>query len=79
MMQKVPKICVISSVLNLLQERMSLPKSLRALKDLVDSRTLTDINDQEEPMGITGLEAFSLSYKVSYFGTCFSFTLLLHD
>ncbi|XP_022938955.1 gamma-tubulin complex component 2-like isoform X1 [Cucurbita moschata] len=47
-------------------ERMSLPKSLRALKDLVDSRTLTDINDQEEPMGITGLEAFSLSYKVRW-------------
>lgn len=45
------------------QERMSLPKSLRALKDLVDSKTL-DINDQEVPMGITGLEAFSLSYKV---------------
>lgn len=43
---------------------MSLPKSLRALKDLVDSKTL-DINDQEEPMGITGLEAFSLSYKVT--------------
>lgn len=43
---------------------MSLPKSLRALKDLVDSRTLPDINDQEEPMAITGLEAFSLSYKV---------------
>lgn len=42
---------------------MSLPKSLRALKDLVDSKTL-DINDQEVPMGITGLEAFSLSYKV---------------
>ncbi|KAE8650096.1 gamma-tubulin complex component 2 [Cucumis sativus] len=46
-------------------ERMSLPKSLRALKDLVDSKTL-DINDQEEPMGITGLEAFSLSYKVRW-------------
>uniref|UniRef100_A0A9I9D762 Gamma-tubulin complex component n=1 Tax=Cucumis melo TaxID=3656 RepID=A0A9I9D762_CUCME len=46
-------------------ERMSLPKSLRALKDLVDSKTL-DINDQEVPMGITGLEAFSLSYKVRW-------------
>lgn len=64
---------------------MSLPKSLRALEDLVDSRTLPDINDQEEPMGITGLEAFSLSYKVilssghlkSYFFPCFSFAVLL--
>lgn len=62
---------------------MSLPKSLRTLKDLVDSKTLPDIIDQEEPMGITGLEAFSLSYKVilsngplkSYFAHVFSFSV----
>lgn len=47
---------------------MSLPKSLRALKDLVDSRTLPGINDEEEPMGITGLKVIQfISKKLKQF------------
>ncbi|KAK7846779.1 gamma-tubulin complex component 2 [Quercus suber] len=47
-------------------ERSSLLKRLGALKDLEASRTFSDGNDLEEPVSITGLETFSLSYKVQW-------------
>ncbi|KAK4577980.1 hypothetical protein RGQ29_028207 [Quercus rubra] len=45
-------------------ERSSLLKRLGALKDLEASRTFSDGIDLEEPVSVTGLETFSLSYKV---------------
>lgn len=48
----------------MLQETSSLLKRLGTLKDLQTSRTLSDGNDLEEPVSLTGLETFSLSYKV---------------
>lgn len=46
------------------QERSSLLKRLGTLKDPEVIRTVAEGNDLEEPMNITGLETFSLSYKV---------------
>ncbi|KAF2286415.1 hypothetical protein GH714_016794 [Hevea brasiliensis] len=46
-------------------ERSSLLKTLGNLKDL-GTRAFPDNNDLEEPMSITGLETFSLSYKVQW-------------
>ncbi|GLT40936.1 hypothetical protein SLA2020_150320 [Shorea laevis] len=46
-------------------ERSSLLKGLSTLKDL-DIKTISDNNDAEEPLGITGLETFSLSYKIQW-------------
>ncbi|KAH7571289.1 hypothetical protein JRO89_XS04G0015700 [Xanthoceras sorbifolium] len=45
-------------------ERSSLLKRMATLKDL-EFRSFSDSNDMEEPVNITGLETFSLSYKVS--------------
>lgn len=39
-------------------------KRLSTLKDLEISRSAPDSNDLEEPLSITGLETFSLNYKV---------------
>ncbi|KAK4577976.1 hypothetical protein RGQ29_028207 [Quercus rubra] len=47
-------------------ERSSLLKRLGALKDLEASRTFSDGIDLEEPVSVTGLETFSLSYKVQW-------------
>ncbi|XWS57244.1 hypothetical protein CRYUN_Cryun09bG0157700 [Craigia yunnanensis] len=46
-------------------ERSSVLKGLSRLKDL-EIRNVSDSNDLEEPMSITGLEAFSLSYKIQW-------------
>ncbi|XP_021772290.1 gamma-tubulin complex component 2-like [Chenopodium quinoa] len=46
-------------------ERSTLLKRLSMLKDLEISKTISD-NDLEEPASITGLETFSLSYKVQW-------------
>ncbi|XP_043721801.1 gamma-tubulin complex component 2 isoform X1 [Telopea speciosissima] len=47
-------------------ERSSLLKRLGTLKDLEISRPVSDSNDLEESVSITGLETFSLSYKVQW-------------
>ncbi|XP_059665611.1 gamma-tubulin complex component 2 isoform X2 [Cornus florida] len=47
-------------------ERSTLLQRLSTLKDLESSRTASDSNDLEEPVNITGLETFSLSYKVQW-------------
>ncbi|KAI3975658.1 hypothetical protein MKX01_023084 [Papaver californicum] len=47
-------------------ERSSLLKRLGTLKDLGISKPISDSNDLEEPISITGLETFSLSYKVQW-------------
>ncbi|GMH10350.1 hypothetical protein Nepgr_012191 [Nepenthes gracilis] len=47
-------------------ERSSLLKRLSWLKDLEISRNISDKDDLEEPVSITGLETFSLSYKVQW-------------
>ncbi|KAA3467127.1 gamma-tubulin complex component 2 isoform X5 [Gossypium australe] len=44
-------------------ERSSVLKGLSRLKDL-DIKNVSHSNDLEEPISITGLETFSLSYKV---------------
>lgn len=46
------------------QERSTLMKTLSMLKDLEVNQTVFDGSDLEEPVSITGLETFSLSYKV---------------
>lgn len=46
-------------------ERSILLKRLSMLKDLEISKTISD-NDFEEPASITGLDTFSLSYKVQW-------------
>ncbi|OAY32230.1 gamma-tubulin complex component 2 isoform X2 [Manihot esculenta] len=46
-------------------ERTSLLKTLGTLKDL-ETRAFSDDNGTEEPMSITGLETFALSYKVQW-------------
>ncbi|XP_019104417.1 gamma-tubulin complex component 2 isoform X2 [Beta vulgaris subsp. vulgaris] len=46
-------------------ERSTLLKRLSMLKDLEISKAISD-NDLEEPASITGLETFSLSYKVQW-------------
>ncbi|XP_012067054.1 gamma-tubulin complex component 2 isoform X2 [Jatropha curcas] len=46
-------------------ERSSLLKTLATLKDL-EIRIVSDTNDVEDLMSITGLETFSLSYKVQW-------------
>ncbi|KAF5944137.1 hypothetical protein HYC85_018214 [Camellia sinensis] len=47
-------------------ERSTLIKSLSMLKDLQINRAVSDSSDLEEPVSITGLETFSLSYKVQW-------------
>uniref|UniRef100_M1BQS8 Gamma-tubulin complex component n=1 Tax=Solanum tuberosum TaxID=4113 RepID=M1BQS8_SOLTU len=47
-------------------ERTTLLKRLSTLKDLEISRSAPDSNDLEEPLSITGLETFSLNYKVRW-------------
>ncbi|KAF7143680.1 hypothetical protein RHSIM_Rhsim05G0167600 [Rhododendron simsii] len=47
-------------------ERSTLMKSLSMLKDLEVNRSVFDGSDLEEPVSITGLETFSLSYKVQW-------------
>jgi len=44
-----------------------------SLKDPEVIRTVAEGNDLEEPLNITGLETFSLSYKVCSSGIFFSF------
>ncbi|WRX23418.1 Gamma tubulin complex component [Theobroma cacao] len=46
-------------------ERSSVLKGLSTLKDL-DIRNVSDSNDLEEAISITGLETFSLSYKIRW-------------
>ncbi|PHU26718.1 Gamma-tubulin complex component 2 [Capsicum chinense] len=46
-------------------ERTTLLKRLSTLKDLEISRSAPDSNDLEEPLSITGLETFSLNYKLA--------------
>lgn len=53
------------------QERSSLLKRLGTLKDPEVIRTVAEGNDLEEPVNITGLETFSLSYKVCSTGIFF--------
>ncbi|KAL0340821.1 UNVERIFIED_CONTAM: Gamma-tubulin complex component 2 [Sesamum radiatum] len=47
-------------------ERMTLLKRLSTLKDLQISQIVSDRSDLEEPVTITGLETFSLSFKVRW-------------
>ncbi|XP_057963027.1 gamma-tubulin complex component 2 [Malania oleifera] len=47
-------------------ERSSLVKRLGMLKDLEFNKNTSDGNDLVEPVSITGLETFSLSYKVQW-------------
>ncbi|KAL5565818.1 hypothetical protein UlMin_028982 [Ulmus minor] len=47
-------------------ETSSLLKRLGTVKDLEKSRTISDGNDPGEPVSVTGLETFSLSYKVRW-------------
>ncbi|KAF7825883.1 gamma-tubulin complex component 2 isoform X1 [Senna tora] len=47
-------------------ERSSLLKRLGSIKVSVSSQSSTGNNDLEEPVSITGLETFSLSYKVRW-------------
>ncbi|CAN4078452.1 unnamed protein product [Withania somnifera] len=47
-------------------ERSTLLKRLSTLKDLEISKSAPDSNDLEEPLNITGLETFSLNYKVRW-------------
>ncbi|KAG2696958.1 hypothetical protein I3760_07G084600 [Carya illinoinensis] len=49
-----------------LQERSSLLKGLGALKDVETIRNISDVSNLEEPLNVTGLETFSLSYKVQW-------------
>lgn len=50
--------------ITLLQERSTLMKRLSMLKDLEVDQSVLDGSDFEEPVSITGLETFSLGYKV---------------
>ncbi|KAL3520455.1 hypothetical protein ACH5RR_018604 [Cinchona calisaya] len=56
-----------AELLNLIKEKekTTLLKRLNTLKDLEISHTVSDSNESEEQVSITGLETFSLSYKVS--------------
>lgn len=47
-------------------EKTTLLKRLSTLKDLEISQTVSDSNELEEQLSITGLETFSLSYKVQW-------------
>lgn len=47
-------------------ERSSLLKRLGMLKDLEISRKISENDDLDEPLSITGLETFALSYKVQW-------------
>ncbi|XP_022887329.1 gamma-tubulin complex component 2 [Olea europaea var. sylvestris] len=47
-------------------EQTTLLKRLSTLKDLEISQTVSSSTDLEEPVSITGLETFSLSYKVRW-------------
>lgn len=46
------------------QEKTTLLKRLIELKDLQISHTISGNDDLEEPLSVTGLETFSLSFKV---------------
>lgn len=48
----------------LFQETSSLLRRLGTLKDREKTRSVLDDNDVEEPVSLTGLETFSLNYKV---------------
>lgn len=48
------------------QEKSSLLKRLGTFNDLEVSLRNSGDNDLEEPLSITGLETFSLSYKVFF-------------
>lgn len=56
-------ISLASCIISLFQETSSLLKRLGTL-DTKNSRTVPGGNDLEEPVNVTGLETFSLSYKV---------------
>ncbi|KAL0403400.1 UNVERIFIED_CONTAM: Gamma-tubulin complex component 2 [Sesamum radiatum] len=58
-------------------ERMTLLKRLSTLKDLQISQIVSDRSDLEEPVTITGLETFSLSFKVLLTVTAPSCSLFL--
>ncbi|KAF6161227.1 hypothetical protein GIB67_009114 [Kingdonia uniflora] len=47
-------------------ERSSLLKRLSTLKDLETSRPFSNSSDLEDPLSISGMETFSLSYKVRW-------------
>ncbi|XAR48358.1 hypothetical protein NMG60_11031165 [Bertholletia excelsa] len=47
-------------------ERSTLAKTLSMLEDLEISQTVCDNSNLEEPVSMTGLETFSLSYKVQW-------------
>lgn len=47
-------------------ERTTLLKRLSTLKDLEISQSVSEHNDLDEPVSITGMETFSLSYKVQW-------------
>lgn len=47
------------------QEKTTLLKRLSELKDLQITQIISSNSDLEEPLSITGLETFSLSFKVS--------------
>ncbi|KAA8522918.1 hypothetical protein F0562_009341 [Nyssa sinensis] len=47
-------------------ESSTLLQTLSTLKDLETSQSVSDKNDLEEPVNITGLETFSLSFKVQW-------------
>ncbi|XP_051121281.1 gamma-tubulin complex component 2 isoform X2 [Andrographis paniculata] len=47
-------------------ERTTLLKSLNILKDIPITEVVSGSNDLEEPISITGLETFSLSFKVQW-------------
>lgn len=73
------KICIISypSVQPFYcQERSSLLKRMATLKG-VEIKTSSDSVDLEQPVSITGLETFSLSYKVCSFSFPFEYFLLV--
>lgn len=58
------------------QERSSLLKRMATLK-FVEIKTSSDGVDLEQPVSITGLETFSLSYKVCSFSFPFEYFLLV--
>lgn len=61
------------------QETTSLLKRLTTLDDLQIGPNFSETNDLEEPVSITGLETFTLGYKVcSFLGPISSFCLLLY-
>lgn len=47
-------------------EKSALAKTLGTLKDLEVIKNISNSNDKDEPVSITGLETFSLGYKVQW-------------